>query len=179
MHDSDPLTASVAQHLRALPNSFPEPYGWEEFRRRAERGARRAPAAARGMQAAIAVLCLAATIVAWRWSTPPTRNPIVGPVYRPDAIRILSSQGDDPALQAQLAERWLASQPPDPAVVHVGAYAPVAGLEDRIAQLDDLISAARIEGAQPAAMSALAEQRARLVSSLAQVRYAEALVRRP
>jgi len=52
----------------------------------------------------------------------------------------------------------------------------VTGLEDRIAQVDDLLSAARVEGAQPARLSALEQQRARLVSSLMQVRYAETLV---
>jgi hypothetical protein len=51
----------------------------------------------------------------------------------------------------------------------------VAGLEDRIAQLDDLLSAARVEGTQPAKLAALERQRARLFSSLVQVRYAETL----
>lgn len=74
------------------------------------------------------------------------------------------------------AERWLESRPAEPAVVRVGAYAAVAGLEDRIAQLDDLLSAARAEGMQPSRLSALEAQRTRLVSSLAQVRYAEILV---
>jgi hypothetical protein len=60
--------------------------------------------------------------------------------------------------------------------VRVGAYVAVAGLEDRIAQLDDLLSAARAEGMEPARLTALEAQRAGLVSSLAQVRYAEILV---
>ena len=74
------------------------------------------------------------------------------------------------------AERWLASLPNEPVVVHVGTRAAVAGLEDRLAQLDDVLSEARVEGAQPAKVMALEEQRARLVSSLVQVRYAETLV---
>jgi hypothetical protein len=52
----------------------------------------------------------------------------------------------------------------------------VAGLEDRIAQLDDLLSAARAEGAQPAALADMEQQRDLLVRSLWQVRYAEVLV---
>jgi hypothetical protein len=60
--------------------------------------------------------------------------------------------------------------------VRVGTRAAVAGLEDRIAQLDDLLSEARVEGTQPASLVALQQQRARLVRSLAQVRYAETLV---
>jgi hypothetical protein len=61
-------------------------------------------------------------------------------------------------------------------MVRVGAYATVVGLEDRIAQLDDLLTTARAEGVQPSSLSPLEAQRARLVSSLAQVRFAETLV---
>jgi hypothetical protein len=78
--------------------------------------------------------------------------------------------------RADVAERWLASLPDEPVVVRVGTRAAVAGLEDRIAQLDDFLSAARVEGTQPAKLAAVEEQRARLVNSLVQVRYAETLV---
>jgi len=61
-------------------------------------------------------------------------------------------------------------------VVRVGTRATIAGLEDRIAQLDDFLSMARAEGAQPAKLTAIEEQRTRLVNSLVQVRYAETLV---
>jgi hypothetical protein len=83
---------------------------------------------------------------------------------------------DNADARADAAERWLASLPDEPVVVHVGTRAAVAGLEDRIAQVDDLLSAARVEGTQPAKLSALEQQRARLVNSLVQVRYAETLV---
>jgi hypothetical protein len=78
--------------------------------------------------------------------------------------------------RADATERWLASLPSEPGVVRVGTQAAVAGLEDRIAQLDDLLSAARVEGAQPARLALLEQQRARLVNSLVQVRYAQTLV---
>jgi hypothetical protein len=90
-----------------------------------------------------------------------------------------ASRGVTPELRnarTKAAERWLASLPQEPVVVRVGTRAAVAGLEDRIAQLDDILSTARVEGAQPAHLTALQEQRAQLVNSLAQVRYAEALV---
>jgi hypothetical protein len=51
----------------------------------------------------------------------------------------------------------------------------VTGLEDRIAQIDDLLSAARADPAEPGRLSALQEQRTRLVGALVQVRYAETL----
>jgi len=57
----------------------------------------------------------------------------------------------------------------------VGTRAAVTGLEDRIAQLDDLLSAARLERAQRARLDALQQERTRLLGALVQVRYAETL----
>jgi hypothetical protein len=57
--------------------------------------------------------------------------------------------------------------------VRVGTRAAVAGLEDRIAQVDDLLTAVRLDRAQPGRLAALQQERMRLVGSLAQVRYAE------
>ena len=48
---------------------------------------------------------------------------------------------DAPAPSAGTAERWLASLPSEPAMVRVGTRAAVMGLEDRIAQVDDLLTA--------------------------------------
>jgi hypothetical protein len=62
--------------------------------------------------------------------------------------------------------------------VHVGTRAAVAGLEDRIAQVDDLLTFVRLEGARPDGIVALQQERARLVGSLAQVRYAEVMAAR-
>ena len=70
-------------------------------------------------------------------------------------------------------EHWLASLPNDPALVRVGSRAAVTGLEDRIAQVDDLLSEERAEQAQPARLSALQEQRQQLMGALVRVRYAE------
>jgi hypothetical protein len=70
-------------------------------------------------------------------------------------------------------ESWLASLPHEPAVVRVGTRAAAAGLEDRIAQVDDLLTFGRLDGAQPERLAALQQERARLVGSLAEVRYAE------
>ncbi|HVO47696.1 MAG TPA: hypothetical protein VMT29_15325 [Steroidobacteraceae bacterium] len=75
--------------------------------------------------------------------------------------------------RARALEMWLASLPPEPAVVRVGTHAAVARLEDRIAQVDDLLTTVRLEGARPDGLVALQAERARLVGSLAQVRFAE------
>jgi hypothetical protein len=72
-------------------------------------------------------------------------------------------------------EHWLASLPQEPAVVHLGTRAAVTGLEDRIAQLDDLLSAARAAGDARSQLQVLQQERVRLVGTLVQVRSAETL----
>jgi hypothetical protein len=75
--------------------------------------------------------------------------------------------------RSRAIESWLATLPREPAVVRVGTRAAVAGLEDRIAQVDDLMTSVRIDGLRPDRLAALQQERVRLVGSLAQVRYAE------
>jgi hypothetical protein len=78
--------------------------------------------------------------------------------------------------QAEMSERWLARLPVEPAVMRVGTRTAVADLEDRIAWMDDVLSAERLDAVDHAHIVALQRERARLVNSLAQVRYAETLV---
>jgi hypothetical protein len=87
-----------------------------------------------------------------------------------------SGAANDPLQQALAAREWLARQPAEPALVRAGSRLTVAGLEDRIAWFDDALTDQRLHGASPAQLNVLQQERARLVSSLAQVRYAEALV---
>lgn len=82
----------------------------------------------------------------------------------------------DPAEQAREAREWLARQPSEPAVVRAGPRLAVASIEDRIAWFDDALTDERLRGASPAQLNLLQQERARLVSSLAQVRYAETLM---
>ena len=83
---------------------------------------------------------------------------------------------DDAFDQARAAREWLARQPAEPALVRAGSRLTVASLEDRIAWFDDALTDQRLHDADPAQLEVLQQERARLVSSLAQVRYAEALV---
>jgi hypothetical protein len=110
-----------------------------------------------------------------------------GPAGDVDALRDLPSAGDDvrpsrsgadvqtgdAALRSRAIESWLATLPREPVVVHVGTRAAVARLEDRIAQVDDLLTSVRLDGMRPDSLAALQQERVRLVGSLAQVRYAE------
>jgi hypothetical protein len=76
---------------------------------------------------------------------------------------------------APASRRWLAQQPAEPALVRVGSRLAVANLEDRIAWVDDALSDAEPGHADAAGLRVLRQERARLVGSLAQVRYAETL----
>ena len=77
--------------------------------------------------------------------------------------------------QADALEQWLASLPPEPVVVRVGTRDAVTELEDRIAWLDDLLTSQRLQHAHDAQLDVLQRERARLVRSLATVRYAETM----
>lgn len=178
MHDVDPLSAGIADRLRGLPGEAREPYGWEEFRQRAASRPARVSAIALKAAAAALLVAGAAAMIVWMGRGAMdhgTLTPANVPVAANGSGSAHGAEDSD-GTYAAAAEHWLARQPAEPAIVRVGAYAAVAGLEDRIAELDDLLSAARADGVQPASLAALQEQRARLVSSLAQVRYAETLV---
>jgi hypothetical protein len=83
------------------------------------------------------------------------------------------AQTGDAAPRSRAIESWLATLPREPVVVHVGTRAAVTRLEDRIAQVDDLLTSVRLDGMGPDRLAALQQERVRLVGSLAQVRYAE------
>jgi hypothetical protein len=173
---------NIGRQLRTLPQDIPEPYDWAEFRRRASRQrtnayAREGANWKRYAAIAAALFLVVVGVAAWiRVTRSGTPESIVSDGMsgrdRPES----GGSPDSIDSRADAAERWLVSLPSEPIVVRVGTRAAVAGLEDRIAQLDDFLSAARVEGEQPAKLVAVEEQRARLVNSLVQVRYAETLV---
>jgi hypothetical protein len=92
------------------------------------------------------------------------------------AVANAVAANEDSAQHAREAREWLARQPAEPAVVRAGPRLTVVSLEDRIAWFDDALTDGRLSGASPDQLKVLQQQRALLVSSLAQVRYAEALV---
>jgi hypothetical protein len=172
--------AIIARRLRAAAeDQGAVPYDWDEFQRRAHRSGSRAlgrnrvarmavTAAAAGLLVAFALAALSR----YRAAVAPTLGtPLIsGRGSVPAAI------ADDPArARTRELEGWLANLPRDPAVVRVGAHAAVTSLQDQIATLDDLMSAERAAGAGPRRLDALEQQRSELVSSLAQLRYAELL----
>jgi len=177
MHsDIDPRPASLARLLRELPDEATPPYGYHEFERRARERARAARGLAGGQRlATAAVIGVGLLAVLVRLGAPAPQ-----PLHVPAARAVLPVRAPGPEDEtlpprAGAAERWLASLPSEPAVVHVGTRAAVMGIEDRIAQVDDLLSAARAARAEPERLAALQQERGRLVGTLVQVRYAETL----
>ena len=173
----------IARRLRALVDQTQDaPYGWAEFRRR--RGTRIAASTllGRNRPASLAIAATAAVLVigfaiatlSHRRASEPAPTATVARGNVGNAAR--SARPDLLARQRTRAlEGWLADLPHDPAVVRVGAHAAVSRLQDQIAALDDLMSVERAAGEQPGRLDALEHQRAQLVSSLAQVQYAEML----
>jgi hypothetical protein len=173
MHTDLEHGQSLARLLRALPQDHTQPYGWDEFRRRAApRPTLTAHLASGRALAATVAVAVAACALALR----------VGgfahlPQAAPGAVHygVARQEPAPPPADETPAERYLASLPREPAVVHVGTRAAVATLEDDIAQVDDMVSAARGGSTPPARLQALLDERTQLVSSLVQVRYAESL----
>jgi hypothetical protein len=175
MHSDLEQQARLARLLRELPDEAARPYAFAEFQRRTLQRARARRSRASGQLLAIVVIVLGVLVLTVRFDrlTPPTH---------PQAVTELRQQpmptgpaAPPPVERGEVLERWLASLPSEPALARVGNRAAVTGLEDRIAQVDDLLSAARDAQATPARLGALQEERARLVGALVQVRYAETL----
>jgi hypothetical protein len=162
--------------LRALPDAAARPYDYREFQRRAHT----VPAAAThlaGMRAlaAVIVVALAAMATAIRFGDGPRPQhlpaaAVTNATEPAAASEAPPAEGDDGA-----AQYWLESMPREPALVRVGTRAAVETLEDHIAQVDDLLSSARAASVPAARVRVLRAERAQLVDSLVQVRYAETL----
>jgi hypothetical protein len=178
MH-SDLIEKIIARRLGTLADQpAEEPYDWAEFQRRRDgasstRGVGPTPAAPSRLAlmatAAVAVVLVSAVALVHL-----RRQPIAPAAPVSAAARLNVTDREEQA-RTRAIEGWLAGLPPDPVVVRVGTHAAVTSLEDQIAALDDLMTAERAAGAQSDRLGALERQRAQLLSSLAQVRYAEML----
>jgi hypothetical protein len=178
MHTDLESQAGLRRLLRALPEVTQQPYGYQEFEQRArERGYAAREAAGSTRLLAAAVVAVAVMAVLWRLTTltPEPLSPYASTPGAKSPEAGLTGSGEDAETRTLEQERWLASLPREPALVHVGTRSAVMGLQDRIAQLDDLLSSERNARAQPARLQALQQERARLVGTLVRVRYAETL----
>lgn len=187
------LEKLLTRRLRAAADDSGEaPYDWAEFQRRRHRSTINR-ILERHRPAAIAASVLAAVLVAGLPLLPfrHQHEQSLAPRHIAPDTRVsdriaqaLDSRSEakpeftrDRLVQARTRaiEGWLADLPEGHVIVRVGTHAAVTSLQDQIAALDDLMSAERLAGAQPSRLDALQSQRAQLVSSLAQLRYAEML----
>ncbi len=177
MHTELEQEQGVARLLRELPVDSVRPYGWDEFQRRAQA----APVAAvrvAGLRALAAAVVIALAVLATATRLAPGPRPPHSPAatVAPE-IAAPPAPGDTlPAeREAAAAQYWLERLPREPALVRVGTRAAVETLEDHIAQVDDLLTTERAGSAPAARVRVLQQERAQLVNSLVQVRYAETL----
>ena len=184
MHRDLEQRSTLARLLRELPREAAPPYGWGEFRSRAEQLAvSRHDRAGSRSRAALVAIAIGIVALSLRLGEPQRTAPHPdddGAGARGSTHVVASGVDESPEIRrgdsgTEVLERWLASLPDEPALVRVGNRAAVTGLEDRLAELDDLLTAERVDQARPARLLALQRERRQLVSSLAQVRYAETL----
>ena len=169
MHPDLEPRGALGRQLRALPGEAQPPYDFHEFQRRAAAQMEAAHASRNGyLLATAATIAVLAVVLLLRFGLSPAPWVATGALTAPVVVPAGTAQ-------PEVMERWLAGFPQDPALVRVGTRAAVTGLEDRIAQLDDLLSAARLERTQRARLDALQQERTRLLGALVQVRYAETL----
>lgn len=164
---SDHRLLTLAAHDTALP----APYPFDEFERRAA-VARQASQRRERQAGAIALAAVVLSLVVGTL-TVGSRAPAPAPASagRPPGLPVAPVA----PVEAMDAERWLASAPAEPVVVRVGTYAAVAALEDRIAFIDDSMNDSRLADDPAVDPARLARERARLIDTLASVRYAQAV----
>ena len=188
MHSDLLETRLMGERMRRLPQECEPPMSWEEFQRvqavpsdgteaaRATRFGAAAPLRWQHLALAAGIAALVAGLAVWgRISWLGVGDGSHAHLAQVEAPMLV--QPDRQYLvQAEASERWLARLPVEPAVMRVGTRTAVADLEDRIAWMDDVLSEERPDAIDPSHVVALQRERARLINSLAQVRYAETLV---
>ena len=178
MHSDLDQRGALRRLLRALPEETQPPYDFGEFQRRARERALRTRTGGRGrlLPMAAALAGISVVLLLMRLGTSPAPETGAPPGIAAGDVAPRVPAGSAPNTAPEAVQRWLAAGfPDDPALVRVGSRAAVTGLEDRIAQLDDLLSVERVEREQPARLDVLQQERTRLVGALIQVRYAETL----
>jgi hypothetical protein len=157
----------VLERLRELQEDEAAPYDYSEFSRRsARRRARHTQLPLRWAAAALAVV-VAGWVVQHRLG--PMLGEVASTAVAPQAMPapVLSAASD--------AERWLNAQPRS-AIVWVPTQMAVTEVEDQIAAMDDELTAAQLSQPHAQQVAILQRDRAQLIESLAQVRYAQDLM---
>jgi hypothetical protein len=168
--DLDPK--ALLERLRDLP-SGDEPYSFAEFSHRSSR--RRT----RQAHWPLRLLAVALAVVIAGWAMKHGLAPVIGTVATvadaPIPENSLPPRQSPVLLPTVNAQSWLDAHPRR-ALVRVPAQMAVTELEDQIATMDDQLNAVRLSQPHAQQLALLLRDRAQLVESLAQVRYAQNLV---
>ena len=154
----------------AAQREWPAPYDYAAFEARVTAARRRVLAGQRfgvATLAAVSIAVLGLLLVSAR------QRPAIA--TEGAAMIRAAAEPADAALQTVMDESWLRHLPQEPAVARVSTRAPVGMLQDRIAWLDDSLSAALQEQAAHGEVLRLRSERTQLVDALVRVRYAEQL----
>jgi hypothetical protein len=179
------LDPELLQRLRDLPDAAQPPYEFSEFSRRHSR--RRV----RERQRPLRLMAAAVAVVVGGWVLRHGLAPVMGEVtsLTDTPVAQIESSGYPaeaappgsahwPVLLPTVnAESWL-NEHPRQALVQVPAQMAVTELEDQIATMDDQLTAAQLSQSSAQQLALLQRDRAQLVESLAQVRYAQILANR-
>lgn len=164
--------------LRALSDRLDPPFGFDELQRRAQAagrmGAPRRNVLRRPALWLVAAAATAALVTALGLYQRTASKP--APVTAADPAASHAAGSMQPGVTS--AERYL-RQRPHRALVKADSQIAVMALEDRIAVVDDQLNAARLQAPHTQQVVMLMQDRAQLVESLAQVRYAQDLVEMP
>ena len=171
--DLDPL---VLHRLRDLPDAA-APYAYGEFSRRYSR--RRVQQTQRPLRLLAAALAVLMAGWVFRHGLPPLVTdspPLAEAPVMPAAPPLAVADSHWPVLLPTVnAESWLNAHPRQ-ALVRVPAQMAVTELEDQIATMDDQLNAVRLSQPPAQQLVRLQADRAQMIESLAQVRYAQNLV---
>jgi hypothetical protein len=169
------LDPHLVQRLRDLPDGA-APYDFSEFtRRHSRRRTRQAQRPVRLIAAAVAVLLAGWTLRHGLLPLIGTEPPVADAPMMPPPMGSEADARWPVLLPTVDAERWLNAHP-QRALVRVPAQMAVTELEDQIATMDDQLNAAQFSRPQAQQVAMLQRDRAQLVESLAQVRYAQNLM---
>ncbi|MCU0976731.1 MAG: hypothetical protein MUC71_10545 [Steroidobacteraceae bacterium] len=158
----------IARELAGLPGCSPPPGAFRAAARRAARPPATAAAGRAWTVAAAAATMVLAVAVLLRAGPPSEGRPPAPLAWAPPAELLAESA----RLEAQLAAL------PRQAAQRVGTAYTISLLEDRLALVDDELSAATLEPGPAGAAEELWHERVALMDSLVRVRYAEALAGR-
>jgi hypothetical protein len=169
MHaDFDPMN-DISHRLRALPSFLPPAGAWAEAQAKLAGRAAASPSTPAGLAMAASLVVMLAAALLWG-AGPAGETTVDRPAPLGEPIGELVTE--NARLEAVLAGL------PQPSTTRVRTGYAVAALEDRLAMIDDRLTAVSLQPSAPETAEELWRQRVNLMNSLVQVQYANLVVSR-